>query len=275
MGETYYDVLGVPPDASQDEIRAAYRERVLETHPDRSDDPDAAEQFQRVTTAEEVLSDETERARYDRLGHDSYVGLSQSGGRTGFAGRSSGSTGSGSSRRARGGPSHHARHRRSRERQTAETSSAAEWFVGDDRSNADRTDRDGGERAQTFGGYSVHDWDDEVDLEDERPPMDQSTWVIVGCFVLLYPGLVYASVTPGLPVFVNATVAACTLLLVGYLLTMPRIAMAAFGFWGALVPIGLPIATGLEPLSLLGSLAIGAFWVPFGYAVAVWWVLRR
>lgn len=79
MGETYYDVLGVAPEATRDEIEAAYRERVLETHPDHSDDPDAAEQFQRVRTAKSVLTDGTERARYDRLGHESYIGLAQSG----------------------------------------------------------------------------------------------------------------------------------------------------------------------------------------------------
>ncbi len=73
MGDTYYDVLGVDPDATRDEIESAYRDRVLETHPDHSDDPDAAERFQRVMTAKSVLTDETERARYDRLGHEAYV----------------------------------------------------------------------------------------------------------------------------------------------------------------------------------------------------------
>jgi curved DNA-binding protein CbpA len=50
-----------------------YRERVTEVHPDVNDDPDADAQFRRLTTARETLLDADERARYDRLGHASYV----------------------------------------------------------------------------------------------------------------------------------------------------------------------------------------------------------
>jgi len=71
-GETYYEVLGVPRDADRAGIEDAYRERVKETHPDVSDDPDA-EAFRRVTRARDVLADPDERERYDRLGHDQYV----------------------------------------------------------------------------------------------------------------------------------------------------------------------------------------------------------
>lgn len=70
----FYEVLGVAADASTETIRDAYRERVKEVHPDRSDAPDAAERFKRVTRAKEVLTDPQERARYDRLGHEAYVG---------------------------------------------------------------------------------------------------------------------------------------------------------------------------------------------------------
>lgn len=73
MGETFYSVLGVATDADRERIRRAYRDRVKETHPDVSDNPDASEAFKRVTTARDVLLDETERTRYDRLGHNTYV----------------------------------------------------------------------------------------------------------------------------------------------------------------------------------------------------------
>ena len=73
MSRTFYDVLGVAPDASTDEITTAYRERIKETHPDVSDAADAEEQAKRVIEAKEVLTDEAERDRYDRLGHDAYV----------------------------------------------------------------------------------------------------------------------------------------------------------------------------------------------------------
>lgn len=73
MTSTFYGVLGVGPDADADAIREGYRERVTDVHPDVNDDPDADVQFQRVTTARDVLLDAAERARYDRLGHVSYV----------------------------------------------------------------------------------------------------------------------------------------------------------------------------------------------------------
>ena len=73
MAPTFYGVLGVGPDADADAIEMGYRERVTEVHPDVNDRPDADAQFKRLTTAKETLLDADERARYDRLGHASYV----------------------------------------------------------------------------------------------------------------------------------------------------------------------------------------------------------
>jgi molecular chaperone DnaJ len=79
MGDEYYERLGVSADASAEEIAAAYRERLKETHPDVSDASDAGERTKRLIEAKEVLTDETERARYDRLGHDQYVSAGPNG----------------------------------------------------------------------------------------------------------------------------------------------------------------------------------------------------
>lgn len=73
MGETLYGVLGVSEDAPPEAIRNAYRERVKESHPDVAETPGATRTFKRLTTARDVLVDEGERARYDRIGHDAYV----------------------------------------------------------------------------------------------------------------------------------------------------------------------------------------------------------
>lgn len=73
MAETFYSVLGVESDADAEAIRDAYRAQVKETHPDVSDDADAADSFKRLTAARDVLVDEASRSRYDRVGHTAYV----------------------------------------------------------------------------------------------------------------------------------------------------------------------------------------------------------
>jgi len=64
----FYELLGVARNASADEIKRAYRQKARELHPDTNPDPRAGEQFKEVARAYEVLSDDDQRARYDRFG---------------------------------------------------------------------------------------------------------------------------------------------------------------------------------------------------------------
>src|SRR5260370_15882009 len=67
MEQTPYEVRGVKPDASAEEIRKAYRKLAKEFHPDLNPGKPAAEaRFKAVTAANELLSDPEKRARYDR-----------------------------------------------------------------------------------------------------------------------------------------------------------------------------------------------------------------
>jgi molecular chaperone DnaJ len=66
-----YDVLGVPRDAGETQIKKAFRSLARELHPDvNTEDPDAEEKFKQAAEAYEILSDPDRRATYDRYGHE-------------------------------------------------------------------------------------------------------------------------------------------------------------------------------------------------------------
>jgi molecular chaperone DnaJ len=70
----HYATLGVPRNATQDEIKKAYRRLARQLHPDTNPDPEAAERFKDVALAYEVLSDPEKRSRYDRYGDSGLAG---------------------------------------------------------------------------------------------------------------------------------------------------------------------------------------------------------
>ena len=86
----YYSTLGISKEASQDEIKKAYRKKALEFHPDRNpDNPKAEEQFKKISEAYEVLSDEGRRRIYDQYGEEGLKGAGAGGGFPGGGGFSS------------------------------------------------------------------------------------------------------------------------------------------------------------------------------------------
>ena len=76
----YYDVLGVPRDASPEAVKKAFRKLAMQYHPDRNNKPGDEERFKEINEAYEVLSDQERRLAYDRFGHAGAQGF-------GFTGR--------------------------------------------------------------------------------------------------------------------------------------------------------------------------------------------
>ena len=70
----YYDVLGITRDATEEDIKKAFRKLALEFHPDRNKSDGAEDRFKEVNEAYQVLSDSRKRATYDRFGHSAVGG---------------------------------------------------------------------------------------------------------------------------------------------------------------------------------------------------------
>ena len=70
MAEDYYALLGIRRDASQTEIKSAYRRLARELHPDVNPDPETQEKFKEINHAYDVLSDAQKRKVYDEFGEE-------------------------------------------------------------------------------------------------------------------------------------------------------------------------------------------------------------
>ncbi|MFB6144246.1 MAG: molecular chaperone DnaJ [Candidatus Nanohaloarchaea archaeon] len=79
IAREYYELLGVSEDASQEEIKKAYREKAKKYHPDSGGEEADEEKFKKINKAYDVLSDEEKRKKYDRFGKEGVEGHAQRG----------------------------------------------------------------------------------------------------------------------------------------------------------------------------------------------------
>lgn len=73
MAQDFYSVLGISKDASERDIKKAYRKLSQKYHPDKNSSSDAQEKFKEINLAYDVLSDPEKRKTYDTLGHDRFM----------------------------------------------------------------------------------------------------------------------------------------------------------------------------------------------------------
>ena len=285
MTETYYDLLGVAPEASTEEIERAYRERLKETHPDVSDAADAGARTRQLIEARDVLTDGTERARYDRLGHEEYVGLDDGDGwaargadhsadRTaGSAGgdrdRSSGPAGRAADAAAgaadasrRSGGAGAAEREDTRQRGAREHVGSPSW-------SGHREARTGTARAwNPDSPYAVH-----RSKVDARSFPDGHALALLAVTFVSYPVLVGGTLVPGFPLFVRFLVGGAALGVVAYVQSAPEVGLVVFGAWSVLGPATL-VALGVSLLSVPGAVVVTATAVPFGLSALTWFALR-
>lgn len=88
-GKDYYKILGLSKNASEEEIKKAYKKLALKYHPDKNKSPGAEEKFKEIAEAYDVLSDKEKRQVYDMCGEEGLKGCSGSSGHPGHGGGTS------------------------------------------------------------------------------------------------------------------------------------------------------------------------------------------
>ena len=276
MTGTYYDLLGVSPQASTAEIRQAYRERLKKTHPDVSDAADASDRTQRLIEARDTLTDADERARYDRLGHEAYLGLD--GTDTGLDGQDtvsgSGPGGERASPAAQeaAATGHREHPDNSGDPAGTDDSREAREHVGAPSWSGHREAQAGAARAWNPNSpYAVHRTEDGVH-SSRLSPVGPSL-VLLATTALAYPVLVGGMLFPGFPLLARVLVAGCALGVVAYLQSVPEVGMVVFGTWFVLGPAVL-VALGVPLVSVPGAVVAVATGVPLGLSALVWVAIR-
>ena len=253
MTRTYYDLLGVSPEASAEAVERAYRERLKETHPDVSDAADARDRTRRLIEARDVLTDASEsrtgRGRGGRRRRGTAAADREGPGDGSSAGDGRGVGGAG---RSQG--------RRARE------------HVGTPSWSGHREARAGAARTwNPDSPYAVHRTDDGVHggrLSPVAPSL-----ALLAAALLAYPVLVAGTLFPGFPLIARVLVGGCALGLVAYLQSVPEVGMAVFGTWFVLGPAAL-VALGVPLVSAAGAVVAVATSVPLGLSALVRVALR-
>ncbi len=277
-GKTYYEILGVPTDATTEEITAAYRERLKETHPDVSDDTDASSRTKQLIEAKDVLTDDTERARYDRLGHEQYVDRTAAPdrghpGERVWTDRERTHETTASPEAGTHDPSARDTRATTGRADTAENTASTSWYSGNTREAVDGDTPGGAWRAwNTNKSYAVTGREEGLHGSRLFPP-GQSTVLLATTF-LLYPVLLVGALAPPFPPVVNVVLGGCLLGVVVYLQTLPEAGIIIFGAWALLLPAILWGLPGVPLVAVPGGIALVGTVLPLGLSLLTRAVIR-
>ncbi len=272
MDRSYYALLGVSPDATIEDIKVAYRKQLKKTHPDVSERDDASERTQRLIEAKSVLTDPDERELYDRLGHDTYVEItdgashsrspratSDHGGPAGTAQPTS-ATGNGEPTGA----------------QTTENKSAgrtATWYnranqhVGSP--NWTTGDSEEWQAWTVNGAYAVRRTDDTF----RSILFSSKSLVLLAATFLVYPVLIFGAMIPEFPLVARILVAFCAIFVIAFLQSIPEVGILVFGTWSVILPIVLVTAQ-IPLVSPTGISVLLAVLFPLGLSALTKLVIR-
>lgn len=282
--EDYYERLGVARDASESEIKAAFRDRIKETHPDVNDDDAASDRTKRLIEAKDVLTDPEERATYDRLGHEAYLSRDPAGGPANPTGDSDTNTtardaasstaadrqSTHETNEATGETGTGTRNRGQREQRTStdEQATQSENWYDTSRQQRSRTAGDSHEVWDTDRSYAVGDSPGMFSLRELFT--SQRTVVLLGTTFVIYPVLLFGALFQSFPTAANLVVAMCIVLVVAFLQSVPQVGMLVFGVWLVLLPVAVFGVIGVPLLSITGVLSMAAVVFPFGLSVLTW-----
>ncbi|WP_169051742.1 J domain-containing protein [Halorhabdus amylolytica] len=261
MVRTFYDVLGVSPSATAEDVEAAYRERLKDTHPDLGEEGSSTDAVKAVIEAGDVLTDEEERLRYDRLGHEAYVTVTDTHDPNGEPSKRSRSTEQDRARTSASTEDHEyppgrdkPGHRRrasvdDHEFSTGSHNAGYRRRTGVTNSATANVNPEGVPWATRSGtpSYESNSATGYAGPRSERSILLLSTLVA-------YPILAVSSLVPQFPLGFRVVIGACAIALVIYLVAVPSISIPVFGFWTLITAILI----GLGNVPLLSIESFGA-----------------
>jgi len=275
MDGSYYSLLGVSPDATREEIKVAYRNRLKETHPDVNDSADASERTQELLKAKQVLTDPDERERYDSLGHAAYMARDE-----GTEGPNPSKTASDTATQHTSTTTEEKSKQKDQQADNRQSQTTTET-VGGSASWYNRSDGHVGTPQWTEGGsdewnpwtvngsYAVRRSDNTF----QSIIFSSKSLVLLAATFVVYPALIFGALFPAFPLPVRLLIGLCAVFVVAFLQSIPEVGIFVFGTWSIILPVVL-LSMPISFVSPVGITILLAVLFPLGLSILTRVVIR-